>query len=634
MGKKKIYLTILLLGITLSGCEIQKDLSSQSDRKKESVSMWNLEPAQKIEKEDSSDKISLWEQDEYASMILEDEKALYFCGEGNIRRIEKENGRESYIFKSSHRSEEENKYIYSSATGNKGAILVNDTVYFVEKWGTQEKEETEGIKYALSMVKTDGSGYERIKEIEGSAAGQIVLLNGVLYFAENLNPYCMIGYKVDAEGRLLKQELVRTEPENLPQEHILFSYSQNGNRVLTPLESRKKWGYYLLRDENYLLCKVDPQSGKIENLPESIKNYVIEAVNDEFLFLISYENKQMCLYNIYTGNIEELGKFKGDIHVIFMDEEYLYYQQNIEEDSSSRQYFKRICLKNGRRENLFDTDEIVGMGIKDPWYLMDVSVLKGYIYYPGVKDYKLYLMRRKIDTPQNEEIIGKAFYDSRIGEIGYIKTFKEEICSKKNKDKKISDIDLEWLVVDDRFPGAAAVNTVLEEVQHNSIMYAHDYADRQDELYLDEDLAYAPTVFSFESNISPVYYWDGTYLSFVQQNAEYTGGAHSMPYWNGYTFNLQTGEMLALADIISDDEARVKELVTQYFEKYYREDPLMYWENADDMVFEYITLDSSFYLNEKGIVFYFAPYELASYAAGFQQIEVPYSEFSLKIELE
>ena len=87
-------------------------------------------------------------------------------------------------------------------------------------------------------------------------------------------------------------------------------------------------------------------------------------------------------------------------------------------------------------------------------------------------------------------------------------------------------------------------------------------------------------------------------------------------------------------DIVSDDEIQIKGLVTQYFTQMYNEDPDMYWDSAVDTVFEYTTLESQFYLSEEGIVFYFGPYELASYADGFQEIVVPYSAWNLKIDLE
>ena len=126
---------------------------------------------------------------------------------------------------------------------------------------------------------------------------------------------------------------------------------------------------------------------------------------------------------------------------------------------------------------------------------------------------------------------------------------------------------------------------------------------------------------------------DGRYLSFVQQNYEYSGGAHGMPFWNGYTFDLETGEQLQLSDIVENDDLQIKEIVTGYFEQMYEKEPDAYWDDAVDVVREYASLQSPFYLSEEGIVFYYGPYELAPYAGGFIEIVIPYNEVKLRINL-
>ena len=46
-----------------------------------------------------------------------------------------------------------------------------------------------------------------------------------------------------------------------------------------------------------------------------------------------------------------------------------------------------------------------------------------------------------------------------------------------------------------------------------------------------------------------------------------------------------------------------------------------------------ISYESPFYLSETGVVFYYAPYEIASYAEGFPEVTIPYSELEMRIEL-
>ena len=106
-----------------------------------------------------------------------------------------------------------------------------------------------------------------------------------------------------------------------------------------------------------------------------------------------------------------------------------------------------------------------------------------------------------------------------------------------------------------------------------------------------------------------------------------------MLYRIGYTFDLQTGERLVLEDVIANNEEELKDIVTKYFEKEILANPDSgyYWSDAPDTVRELTDLESSFYLTERGIRFYFEPYLLACWAAGFQEVTVPYEEFELKI---
>ena len=138
---------------------------------------------------------------------------------------------------------------------------------------------------------------------------------------------------------------------------------------------------------------------------------------------------------------------------------------------------------------------------------------------------------------------------------------------------------------------------------------------------------------SLTGEVSTVYYFNEHFISFTQRNYDYTGGAHGMPYWVPYNFDLETGEQLKLSDIVANSEEEFKEIVTAQFEKMYAVDPEIYWDNAVDSVYEWTTMESLFYLKEEGLVIYYGPYDLASYAAGFQEIVVPYELLDLYIPL-
>lgn len=636
MGKWRSLTIAILLGMIFYGCGMNQEIEQsektvQLEQEEKGLRQQDQKSPETEEKKEDlpSSVISLWNEDGYPSTILEDETAVYFCGVDHIRRVEKESGDEQYIWEASAGREEDNAYTYSNSRG----ILINDKIYFIETWETQEKQDTPTVNYALAVVYTNGTGYERIKKIQTDADDKFVLLDGILYFEGVLNSNSLKGYPVDKDGNLITDRIMITEAKNVPDEYRAPYYYQNGGRTLTPVESKKRYGYYLLWDENYDLCKVYPDTGEIESLPANLSGYSLGAINDKYFLLVSYSQYNMILFDHTTGAIRILGEYNGGYtHIISMDDEYLYLQREVSGDDFVQYHYDQVDLESGKVTELFVTDNFSGMSVDSPWYLLDVCVRNGYVYYPGVRDYKFYIMRRNIDMPNAEEVLGSPFKDSKISNVGSIKTYKETIYSKNNPDKKLAYLNLEWLVVDERFSGSANINRILEEAQQENIEYEHENAEYNESWYGEDDVDYSPS-YSFSSNVSPIYYLDDSYLSFVQQNYDYTGGAHGMPYWIGYVFNLQTGAQLGLSDVVADDELRIKELVTQYFAQRYNQDPDMFWDDAVDTVFEYTTLNSPFYLSDEGIVFYFGPYDLASYAAGFQEIVVPYSEFDLKIPL-
>ena len=630
MRRRGIWIAIVLLGMVLCGCgtsgesevavSVEQDVQEETDVRKPETENEVAEV-----QEETLREVSLWRQNLYASTILEDDDALYFIGYDHIRKVEKESGMEQFVWESAEGRVEDAKRVYAFSRG----IRILDRIYFMESW-----EEENESRYALSVVNTDGTGYERLQDIGKELEGGLILIDGVLYYEGVRDSLSLNGFAVDQNGNVLTGKKVIANADKVPEGYILPYYYQNGQRVMTVAESESRFGYCLLRDDNYDLCTVDLETGKTEKLPTYLEGYSLLSLNEEFLLFASYGEEKIYLYEHETGAIRCLSTFDLNSSVIAMDEEFLYLQRTVEGDDFTQYHYERISLKKGELEELFVVDQMEGMAVEDPQMLMEVAVIDGYLYYTGtMNDYKLYLMRRAIDMPNAEEILGSEFYDSKIAEIGSIKTYKQKIYSEHNPDWITASVDLEWLVVDERFPGAANINRLLEEEQQHNIEYEQENAKLQEEWYLEATEDYPMLTFSLNSSMSPIAYWDGTYLSFVQQNSDYSGGAHDMPYWIGYVFDVNTGMQLGLTDIVSEDEIQIKELVKQYFTEMYNEDPGMYWDDAIDVVFEYTTLNSQFYLNEEGIVFYFGPYELAPYAGGFQEIMVPYSEWNLKIEL-
>lgn len=555
--------------------------------------------------------------------VLEDEEAVYFCGRQHILKWNKETQTTDIIWMSDKEEIKEDAYAYNSSHG----ILIEDKIYFIESWAKDMVNPMASeTLHALSVVNTDGSSYQEIEQISDET--HLLLLDGILYFSYDWDSGALEGYVVDAAGDLmLESGRVVTEPVNVPKDYMEVSCYKNGVRQLTSVESAYRFGYYLLRDENYEFCAVNQNTGEKEVLPEEYGNMHLLSWNNNYFLMEDYAENKMYLVNHDTWERNLLIEQENDVSIINMDEEYVYWQRDMPGDDFSQHIYERIDIETGTVEELFVLDSFVGMLNDSPWYLMDISVLNGYLYYVGTQDYKHYLMRRDVNMPNAEEIIGEAFFDSGISEIGEIKIYKEAIYSDTNPELMLGEMDLEWLVVDEKFAGAAQINAVLEEEQQAAISYERDIAKDM------EELAMHTLSSSLTSKVSPIYYFNERFISFTQQGYDYTGGAHGMPYWVPHTFDLETGNELMLSDIIADSEEELKEVVTEYFTAMYQVEPSLYWDDAIDNVYEWTTMNSNYYLNKDGIVFYFGPYELASYAAGFQEVVVPYEEFELRIPM-
>jgi len=557
------------------------------------------------------------------SAVLEDEEAIYFCGRQHILKWDKETQQTEIIWMTDKEKIEDDASAYWDMRG----ILLEDKIYFVESWLKDPANPlvSENL-YALSVVNTDGSGYREIERFSG--LNRLLLLDGILYFSYDIDSGALEGYVVNESGELMTDSgKVIAEPANVPENYSEMSYYNNGNQYLMSVESGYRFGYYVLRDENYDLCKVDQNTGEKDVLPEEYKEYFLLSYNQNYFLMEDYaENK---IYLIDTGDWESslLIDLDTSVSVISMDEEYVYWMRYSYGDDFSQNIFERIGIETGIVEELFVLDFFVGMPDETPWYLMDTAVVNDYLYYVGVQDYKYYLMRRDVNMPGAEEIIGEAFFDSGISRIGDIKKYKEIIYSENNPDVILGEVDLEWLEVDEKFSGASQINLLLEKEQQENIAYGHDIARDMEEWAMDGMYG------SISSDISPVYYFNERFISYTQQNYDYEGGAHGMPYWIPHTFDLETGEELGLSDIVANSEEEFKDIVTAKFMEMYNVDSGMYWETAVENVHEWTTMESSFYLSEDYLVIYYGPYDLASYAAGFQEIKVPYEELNLYIPL-
>ena len=580
------------------------------------------------------------------SMILEDEEAVYICGTERIRRIEKESGSSRILWEKSEKAGEAFFYMEGKA------LLIEDFIYFLEEGGTGAGREE---KRSLSVIKTDGTGYCRVAELEDFPKAFYYCDNGLYLESEG----SIKRYSPQTEG----EYPLAAKPEEIyfeiPGAYTFPAVMQGGSRYLSALESVHLFGYAVLENEEMELVRVDPRTGE-ESLLFSEGH--LRSFNRDYLLFMKYGEQQEELYLMDASSLEVrfLAAYKEEeypdsygIRVLDMDGDSVYVvAENVKEPSGETNLYEQIDLESGERRQVLRLDIRTGVKGSLPYHAGGAVIRDGYIYYTEVMDYRMYLMRKSLEEPEENagaeelsksgesggEILGDAFLDTGIAQVGKVESYYEQIFSKAEPDFVLMEMDLERLVVDEKYEGAAKINRILSAYQDSIVSYGTNEEDinwREEEIAgWGEDEPPATLSYSCSSYPSEITYFDGDRFSFYQQDYDYTGGAHGMPLWVGFTFDLHTGQRLLLSDVIGNSEEELKEIVVRYFDACISEAPGEFWEDALTVVREGISLASDFYLEEEGICFYFPPYALAAYAGGFKSVTVPYEEFEMKIPVK
>lgn len=112
-----------------------------------------------------------------------------------------------------------------------------------------------------------------------------------------------------------------------------------------------------------------------------------------------------------------------------------------------------------------------------------------------------------------------------------------------------------------------------------------------------------------------------------------SGAAHGMPIDDFYYFNIKTGTQYTLKDLFKKDILYISKL-NSILEKKMQidakgEESMFFTDN-----FYGIDADQHFKLTKESLIIYFYPYEIAAYAAGFPEFEIPYTQLMDVIDTE
>lgn len=168
------------------------------------------------------------------------------------------------------------------------------------------------------------------------------------------------------------------------------------------------------------------------------------------------------------------------------------------------------------------------------------------------------------------------------------------------------------------------INSYLEEEFFKSIEWFDEFVAMLDSF---PTLEYEHGMFfSFETGFD-IKLVNEKLLSLALNHYEFTGGAHGNFYAMGYTFDLNTGDLLTLDKIIRQGSLpAITKICEQRILEMFEAESL-----SDAGIFEdYIdlTTDQDFFLLSDALVFQFDPYEIAPYSMGNIEVVIPFESIN------
>ncbi|MCD8250060.1 MAG: DUF3298 and DUF4163 domain-containing protein [Lachnospiraceae bacterium] len=120
---------------------------------------------------------------------------------------------------------------------------------------------------------------------------------------------------------------------------------------------------------------------------------------------------------------------------------------------------------------------------------------------------------------------------------------------------------------------------------------------------------------------------DESVVSLTILSYAYIGGAHGNSGYTGVTFDAQSGEILTLSDILTDEDGFQDAAQQWIVEKLAADHGDELFEDYEETVAAMWEAEPDWYLDAEGITFIFDPYEVGPYAMGAAFVCCPYDEF-------
>ncbi len=547
-----------------------------------------------------------------------------------IYSYDQEKGKTKLLWKDMKKNEgyvESEQALFSSGKG----LILGDKIYFTRTEDYYDTDGTWKTKVHLYKIDLDGKGQKSLFVLDGATSydQDLAYQDGILYmmYSSSDYPEC---FKLDENGDIA-QEVEAPDLNGYdfdPSELMIPSMTQNGQKYIFPNITAASCGKKIFTKDYNTLTVIDAATGEKTEYKDQ---YPVSMYGDKLLMYHynSGSNDNGYDYGILDLSTEKYKKILSNeysLRVYAMDDKYVYYGEPEGMHPGNDYSYLKCDIATGEITSLYTfKTEKSELPTVSEWDVV-ANITDGRLYTLLNRDYMLSFVG--VDTASGDmDVLVKEFFDPGIYDTGVL-VYKDDALSYKGQ--KMASARISVFQLDDKFPGASKINKALMD-DANGILANVDGCYEECTQWYEESGGDYFIPYDFTSDFGYISYNDGKIINIVQEDYLYYGGAHGMPYWNSYVFDLETGERLYLTDLISVSEEELDELLVEYATKHMNDIGESYWEGYEETVKQYGGLEErNFIIQDSGIEIFYDPYLLTSFAGGFQEIEIPDSELKVK----
>ena len=576
-----------------------------------------------------------------ADRVLEENGMLYLKYRTEIRSLSKETGEMKTLCQFDTGDENSTFWVY-------GGGLYFDRIQ-------AESGSTQGTKlYGLYRLDLESGVEEHLADLTDQPSVLYASKNRLYVKGYNMNVIYMLDENGKTAGELSPSDTIYGE--------IPAGCSELFNGIL-PYYT-EQFGYMPVQNETCLVI-ADVDGSHPREISDITNTSSVLFAKDAFFALLRDGNGNTQCYRYEVSDPEKrtlLYETAENISLVQYQDGYLYLMENQASQISTGKFsFKRIAAdaKADAAANAAEAQNALFTVEEEPGMTNDFSMY-GNFYVTGnqaycqqFKDYGVYLGEKTLDDAAGGEVtlLEPVLFQSPIRELGHVEAQSETLKSADGS-RELGSVYAERLVFDGEGDAVEAMNQTMQELQASVLSAARtdsmnldtemsiDTAetDGLEEEVLPQEADAAQPIYSMALTIDgddAITYLDDHYVCVRADGYEYTGGAHGTPFRQYFVFDRETGARLSLSDVVENPVEELQAKVGAAFREL-AEKTNFAFESPEDLehtVADGISYESPFYLSETGVVFYYAPYEIASYAEGFPEVTIPYSELEMRIEL-